>query len=153
MSDEIASPPDLDTQTLHPRVRRADLRREILRLTWPVVLQNLFRTFMIVVDTAMVGRLGAAALASMEVIGPIGYSLIAILMALGVGTIATTARATGEGDPAKLEREAATSILAALVGGLLVVGPAIFLLPRLAGLFEVPGDPSVVANARSYLVC
>ncbi|HTF57608.1 MAG TPA: MATE family efflux transporter [Planctomycetota bacterium] len=152
MSDELASPPDLDTKALHPRVRRGDLRREILRLTWPVVLQNLFRTFMIVVDTAMVGRLGAAALASMAVIGPIGYSLIAILMALGVGTIATTARATGEGDPAKLEREAATSILAALVGGLITVGPAIFLLPRLAGLFEVPGDPSVVANARSYLV-
>ena len=152
MSDELASPPDLDTKALHPRPRRADLRREILRLTWPIILQNLFRTFMIIVDTAMVGRLGTPALASMAVIGPIGYSLIAILMSVGVGTIATVARAAGAKDRAKEEQEAATSVLLALGAGLLLVGPAILLIPRLAGLFEVPGDPSVAENARAYLV-
>jgi len=151
MSDDFASPPDLDTRSIKPRPGRTALRLEILRLAWPVVIQNLFRTFMIVVDTAMVGRLGTVALASMSVIGPIGYSMIAILMALGVGTIATVARAYGEGDPVKREREAATSILVALVAGLLLVVPAVLLLPRLVGLFEVPGETSISHHARQYL--
>jgi putative MATE family efflux protein len=151
MSEELASPPDLDTKALRPRPGRTALRLEILRLAWPVVLQNLFRTFMIIVDTAMVGRLGTDALASMSVIGPIGFSMIAVLMALGVGTIATVARAHGEGDPAKREREAATSVLVALVSGLLLVVPAVILLPRLESLFEVPGSTSVSPYARQYL--
>jgi len=152
MSDELASPPDLDTKALRPRPGRTALRLEILRLAWPVVLQNLFRTFMIIVDTAMVGRgLGKDALASMSVIGPIGFSMIAILMALGVGTIATVARAHGEGDPAKREGEAATSVLVALVSGLLLVVPAVILLPRLESLFEVPGSTAISHHARHYL--
>jgi putative MATE family efflux protein len=151
MSDEIASPPDLDAPALHPRAGRAELRREILRLTWPVVLQNLFRTFMIIVDTAMVGRLGTAALASMAVIGPIGYSLIAVLMCVGIATIATVARAAGARDREKGEQEAATSVLFALVAGLVLVVPAVILLPRMVDLFEVPGNPTISHHARSYL--
>ena len=151
MSDELASPPDLDTKALRPHPRRAAMRREILRLAWPVVLQNLFRTFMIVVDTAMVGRLGRGPLAAMAVIGPIGYSLIAVLMALGVGTIATVARAEGERDAPKREREAATSVLVALLAGLLLVVPAALLLPRLVDLFEMPEDPAIGGHARGYL--
>ncbi|HEU4335586.1 MAG TPA: MATE family efflux transporter [Candidatus Eisenbacteria bacterium] len=151
MSDDFASPPDLDTRSIKPRPGRTALRLEILRLAWPVVLQNLFRTFMIIVDTAMVGRLGTSALASMSVIGPIGYSIIAILMALGVGTIATVARAHGEGDPVKRDREAATSVLAALVSGLLLVVPAVLLVPRLVSLFEVPGETVISHHARQYL--
>src|SRR6266850_3795448 len=156
MSDELASPPDLDTKALHPRPGRAALRLEILRLAWPVVIQNLFRTFMIVVDTAMVGRLGTTALgttalAAMAVIGPIGYTMIGLLMPLGVGTIATVARAHGAGDAKKREREAATSILFALAGGVLLVVPAVMFLPTLADLFQVPGDPSATHHARRYL--
>ena len=151
MSDELASPPDLDTKALKPRPGRTALRLEILRLAWPVVIQNLFRTFMIVVDTAMVGRLGTGALASMSVIGPLGYSMIAVLMALGVGTIATVARASGEGNPEKREREAATSILVALIAGLVLVVPAVLILPRLVEYFEVPGDPEISRHARQYL--
>lgn len=151
MSDELSESPDLDTRSVRPRPGRTALRLEILRLTWPVVLQNLFRTFMIVVDTALVGHLGTEALASMSVIGPIGYSLIAVLMALGVGTIATVSRAYGEGNPEKREREAATSILAALASGALLVVPAALLLPGLVSLFEVPGVPVVGEHARRYL--
>ena len=95
MSEEPASPSELDTRAVRPHPGRRELRLEILRLAWPVVLQNLFRTFMIVVDTAMVGRLGTTALASMAIIGPIGYTMIGLLMPLGVGTIATVARAHG----------------------------------------------------------
>src|SRR5688572_20860252 len=151
MSDELSSPPDLDTRSVRPRPGRTALRLEILRLAWPVVLQNLFRTFMIVIDTAMVGRLGTIALASMSVIGPLGYSMIALLMALGVGTIATVARAHGEGDAAKREREAATSLLVALVTGLGVVVPAVIFLPQMVAFLEVPGQPEIGRNAREYL--
>ncbi len=41
----------------------AALRREVLRLAWPVVLQNLSRTMMFLVDTLMIGRLGPEAMA------------------------------------------------------------------------------------------
>jgi putative MATE family efflux protein len=150
MSEEPASPPDLDTGAVRPHPGHG-LRREIVRLAWPVVLQNLFRTFMIVVDTAMVGMLGTTALASMAVIGPIGYTMIGLLMPLGVGTIATVARAYGERDAPKRELEGATSVLFALVAGALLVVPAVLWLPRAADLFTVAGNPEASEQARRYL--
>ena len=44
--------------------RQRDFRSEILRLAWPAIVENLLHTMVGIVDTAMVGRLGAGALAA-----------------------------------------------------------------------------------------
>src|SRR5881394_3195741 len=130
---------------------RAGLRREVARQAWPVVLQMLLKTMMFYVDSSMISSLGQEAMAAMGVVGPISHTLVAVLSALSVGTIAVVARAWGEGDRAKQEREAATATaLAAMLGvPLTVVGYLV--LPGMAELFPVKGSPAVTAMARDFL--
>jgi len=130
---------------------RAAIRREVARQAWPVVLTMLLKTLMFYVDTYMISGVGPEAMAAMGVVGPISHTLVAILSALSVGTIATVARAWGEGDRAKQEREASAAVaLAASIGvPLTLVG--VLILPGMADLFQVPGSPAVAEMARGFL--
>ena len=77
---------------------RAAIRREVARQAWPVVLQMLLKTLMFYVDTYMISGVGPEAMAAMGIVGPISHTLVAVMSALSVGTIATVSRAWGEGD-------------------------------------------------------
>jgi putative MATE family efflux protein len=130
---------------------RAAIRREVARQAWPVVLQMLLKTLMFYVDTYMISGVGPEAMAAMGVVGPISHTLVAVLSALSVGTIAVVARAWGEGDRAKQEREASAAALLALVVGLPLTIAGLLILPGMAELFRVPGSPAVTEMARRFL--
>jgi putative MATE family efflux protein len=130
---------------------RAGLRREVARLAWPVVLQMLLKTMMFYVDSSMIAPLGQEAMATMGVVGPISHTLVAVLSALSVGTVATVARAWGEGDRAKQAREASSSLVLAAALGVPMTAAGIFLLPEMAELFRVPDSGAVTAMARQFL--
>ena len=130
---------------------RAGLRREVARQAWPVVLQMLLKTMMFYVDSSMISSLGQEAMAAMGVVGPISHTLVAVLSALSVGTVATVARAWGEGDRAKQEREASTSVVLALGLGLPLTLAGVWLLPEMSELFRVPDSPAVTVMARQFL--
>jgi len=132
---------------LPPEERRA-IRREVARQAWPVVLQMLLKTLMFYVDTYMISGVGPEAMAAMGVVGPISHTLVAILSALSVGTIAIVARAWGEGDRAKQGREASTAVVLAIAIGIPLTVAGFLLLPRMAELFRVPDSPAVTAMAR-----
>src|SRR5690349_17616748 len=112
-----------------PPDERAAIRREVTRQAWPVVLQMLLKTLMFYVDTYMISAVGPAAMAAMGVVGPISRTLVAIRSALSVGTIATVARAWGEGDRARQQREASAAVALAFVVGLPLTVLGTFLLP------------------------
>lgn len=127
---------------------RPALRREVWRQAWPLVLQNLSRMVMFWVDTAFAGRLDEASQAAMGVAGPISYTVVSVLAALSVGTIATVSRAWGEGDPRRQEREAAASASLALILGVPLSLLGVWALPALATLFPMPG---ATAPAQAFL--
>lgn len=130
---------------------RAALRREVARQAWPVVLQNLLKTMMFYVDTYMIADLGPEPMAAMGVVGPISHTLVAILSALSVGTIAVVARAWGEGDREKQRREASAAVTLALWIGIPLTALGYFLLPAMAELFRVPAAPAVTEMTRTFL--
>jgi putative MATE family efflux protein len=136
--------------TLRPE-ERAALRREVARQAWPVVLQMLLKTMMFYVDSAMISPLGPEALAAMGVVGPISHTLVAVLSALSVGTIATVSRAWGEGDREKQVREASTSVALSVALGVPLTLAGTLLLPEMAELFRVPDSPAVTGMARQFL--
>lgn len=115
------------------------------------MLQNLSRMLMFWVDTAFAGRLDASAQAAMGIAGPITYTVVAVLAALSVGTIAVVARAWGAGDPAKQETEAAASASLAALLGLPLTLLGVVALPALASLFPVVDAPGAVDGARVFL--
>lgn len=143
--------PDPSASALAPAERRA-LRGDVLRLAWPVVLQNLLNMTMFLVDTWMIRFLGPESMAAMGVAGPISHMITLLVGALSVGAVATVARAWGEGDRKKLEGEAATALRVALAAGAPLSALGVALLPRAAELFPVPGSAAVTAMAREYLV-
>jgi putative MATE family efflux protein len=130
---------------------RSELRREVLRQSWPLVLQNLSRTFMFFVDTLMIGRVGRDAMAAMGVVGPVSHTLVSVLTALSVGAIATVARAWGERDRARQESEAATAAVLALLAGVPLSLLGVLLLPEAARLLPVDGAPAVGPMAGAFL--
>ncbi len=137
---------------LDAAAERRALRARILSLTWPVVLQNVARTLMLVVDTRMVRHLGTGALASMQMAGPLAHFLVEIFSALGIGAVATIARAAGEGDERKLRRTAAAALVVALVAGVVLVVPCVLWLPSAAQLYRSPGNEAACDGAARYLL-
>ncbi len=130
---------------------RAALRREVWRQAWPLVLQNLSRMAMFWVDTAFAGRLDEASQAAMGVAGPISYTVLSVLAALSVGTVATVSRAWGEGDPARREGEAAAAAAVAAALGIPLTVLGLWLLPALATLFPMAGAAGATASAQAFL--
>lgn len=77
-----------------------DLRktREIWVLAAPIVAGMVSQTVMNVMDTAMVGRLGATALAATGLGGVLSWTILGTFSQINVGTQAVASRRFGEKD-------------------------------------------------------
>ncbi len=124
------------------------MRRTVLRLVWPVIIQNLLITLYFFTDRVMVGRVGETALAAVGIAGPILWSVSMVLMAIGVGTMACVARAVGGGDHAKAQANAATGLSLSLLGGIAVSVAGILLAGPLIRLWI--DEPDVVLEGSFY---
>jgi putative MATE family efflux protein len=96
--------------------------RPIWHLAWPAILELLFQSCVSYVDTAMVGRLGAEASASVGLTTSVIWLLSCVLTAMGVGCVAYISRTMGAGEGEKAHCASLQSIwLALLLGGFLTV--------------------------------
>jgi len=103
-------------------------RRQVLALAVPAIGEMVLHMFIWIVDTAMVGRLGAAALSAVGLGGHVYFTLAFVVGAVGVGVTAMAARSVGAGDRREAARVARQGlVLAVFLGlglGLLVAGLA-----------------------------
>lgn len=83
-----------------PRARlREDLRATLtLTLALAAVAQSLLQILVFLADRFFVGHRSAAALAAMQVAGPLTRTLQSVFGAFGVGTLTVIGRAVGAGD-------------------------------------------------------
>lgn len=124
--------------------------RELLRLAWPAVLTSLLQTLVFLVDRVVLARYSQDALASMQVQGPLLWSLFGVFGGLLVGTVPLVARATGQGDQARARAVARTSVFVALFVAIAIAlgcGATIEPLVRALG----PEAEDVRALSRDYL--
>ncbi len=75
----------------------ARLSRSVLRLAWPVVIQQISFSMVQLVDTFLVGHLGEDALAGVRLAGQVFWFTQAGMLAISVGTTAVIARNVGAG--------------------------------------------------------
>lgn len=126
---------------------------EIAALSWPTIVEQALQTVVQFADSAMVGRIGAEASASVGMTTSMTWLVNSPLFAMGVGVLATIARACGAGDEEAARRAASQSILMTLALGLFIgavtVGISPF-LPRWLG-----ADPALYANGSAYfaIIC
>lgn len=129
----------------------ADRRDRILGLALPIIGGMISQNVLNLVDTAMVGQLGNAALAGVGLASMLNFMAFSFITGMSTGVQAMAARRKGEG------RDAETAI--PLNGGLVLA--AVLAIPTSIVLFAlVPqyfpwfhDDPAVVEAGGDYLQC
>ncbi len=122
----------------------------VLALAGPAIGQSLLETLVFLVDRAMLGRHSAASLASMQISGPLTWSVLSVMGAFAVGVVALVGRATGAGDRALAGAAVRAGLVLAVVVGSLAGVLVTAGMPLILAAF--PGaTPEVHAAARDYL--
>jgi putative MATE family efflux protein len=125
--------------------------REVVRLAVPAIANSLLQTLVFLVDRLMLGHHSEEALAAMQTVGPIAWTIFSVFSAFAVGTVAVVGRAVG----ARVSREATSaargSVALALTLGTVVglVGTA--LIGPMLDAFGRAGGPAVRAVSADYL--
>ncbi len=126
-----------------------ELRRRILQLAGPIMLASLSQTLMSLIDIAMVGRLGAAAVAAVGLGGIVTYAISAFLNSIQAGVQTVIARRVGEESYSQVSETVRSafrfSLLAGTLIGLLTYSVARRLFPLIS--FDI----SVISIGAAYL--
>ena len=123
--------------------------RQVIRLAYPVVLAMTSFTLLSVVDTAMLGRLGAQPLAAAGIAGVLYFAIVFSIAGIGVGVQTLTARRFGEGNDPACGEVANTGLLLACLAGLPLTAAAAWIARLLAPILS--NDPAVISLGASYL--
>jgi len=128
---------------------RPALSKDVLRLAAPVTLGMLTFTLLSIVDTAMLGRLGAVQLAAAGVAGVLYFAVVFPISSMSVGTQSLVARRFGEGHETLCGQVFNTGFILCLIFGVPLVLAAPWLARVLAPLSS--NDPQVVEAGAVYL--
>jgi putative MATE family efflux protein len=109
----------------------SERRNQVLTLAVPAMGEMVLHMFIWIVDTAMVGRLGAAALSAVGLGGHVYFTLSFVFGAVGVGVTALVSRCKGTGDLAAAARIARQGLLVAMGLGLVLGGIVFAAAPTL----------------------
>ena len=124
----------------------------VLALAWPTMLEQMLQVAAQYVDSAMVGRLGAQAMASVGATTTIGWLVGSSLSALGVGFLAFIAREYGARRYDNAARAAAQSVLACLVSGLAFTAITLGLSGVIPVWMNAAPDIRAVASRYFFIV-
>lgn len=127
--------------------RRHD--REIVRLAVPAFGALVTEPLFLLADSAIVGRLGTAALGSLGVASQVLTTLVSMSIFLAYGTTAAVARQLGAGNTREAIRQGVDGLWLAAGIGLVVLAAGWPFAPAIAGLFG--GSPGVAHGAVTYL--
>lgn len=122
----------------------------MLRLAWPAILTGLLATAVFLGDRLMLARYDQQALASMQLQGPLLWSISSVFMASCMGSVALVARSVGAGDLDRARAVARAALRIAAILGVVIAVLAIVLLDPLVVTFG-PEEPELRAMSASYL--
>ncbi|MET4782624.1 MATE family efflux transporter [Glaciihabitans sp. UYNi722] len=129
--------------------RRNPLDREILGLAGPTLAALVAEPLFLLVDTALVGHLGAAPLAGLGIASVVLQTAVGILVFLAYATTPAVARRLGAGDRRGAVRAGIDGIWLALAVGALLLVVGLVAGPATISLFGASTD--VAASAVTYL--
>lgn len=121
------------------------LRWTVWALAWPVIISYVSESMVGLVDTLMVGRLGASAVAAVGVGAQLFGAVNIVVMAVGTGTLALVARHVGAREAPEAQRILGQSILAAMALALLAITPVLIWPHGFVRLFNVTPDVADLA--------
>ncbi len=127
---------------------RLDLLRTMLALSVPTVLEEVLTTLLQYVDTAMVGRLGEQATASVSITTTITWLVSSIAGAVSTAVLALISQAVGSGDRALCKKLSQQALLLSVACGLICGGASIALSPFIP--VWMGAEPAIQKQASLY---
>jgi putative MATE family efflux protein len=101
---------------------KKELRKVILQLAGPSLVENLMMNLLQMIVMIMVGHLGAVAITATGLTNQPVFLALSIFMALNIGTTAIIARAMGSGDVEEATRTAQQTFMLSLILSVVVNG-------------------------------
>ena len=123
--------------------------KNLVRLSWPMLVTNLLMTLGPTIDLIWVGKLGDAAVAAVGVAGMVVMLAICMMMGLTMGMLAMIARAIGEKDILTAQRTAQQALIITAVYSITMALIGYFLAEQILSL--VTSDPEVISLGTPYL--
>ena len=148
-ADGHAPGPGAVETTPEPMVIEPMTQRRVLTLATPIIGENLLQTLVGAVDTFMVARLGAAAVAGVGIGFELVFFIISILSAIDIGATVLVSQAIGAGQQERANQLARQAIVWGLVLAIPVSIGMFAAAPTVIGLFGAA--PDVTAAATTYL--
>lgn len=127
---------------------RKDVGRSVFRLAWPAITENALQTLLGIVDTAVVARLGIAALSGVGASQQLIWSLTTALIAVSMGTTVLIARFTGADQNERANAVLKQSLILAAIMGVAFI-PISFLAQPMLSMFGMA--PEATAEGATYL--
>ena len=125
------------------------LNRTIISLAWPAILENLLQTFVYIIDSIFVGRLGTIAFAAVGQSSMVLFTVIFTFYGIGVAAGAIVARNLGRKDKNAASEAAGQGLLIGIVlGGILAVVGLTF---GEQALMALGTEPEVIEAALGYM--
>jgi putative MATE family efflux protein len=117
----------------------------------PIILQNLLQTFVNMLDTIMVGQLGATAIAAVGLANQIFFMLNMILFGISSGGSIFIAQFWGKKDVSGIRRTLGITLSLSFIVSLVFAAGALLFPRTLIGFYSK--DPRVIELGAQYLRC
>lgn len=126
-----------------------DIRKVTMKLALPAIMEMTMQTLLGFADMAMVGSLGAVAIAAVGLGDTPIATLMAIFAALATGTTALVARYTGAKEPEKARDTARQSLMLGIFSGVLVSLLVVIFAPQIIAFMGA--EPEAAPYAIQYI--
>jgi len=124
-----------------------NLNKQILKLAWPLLLQNLCRSLAIaVLDSFWIGKISSEHLAALTVGTFLSWGAYALGEMVSIGTNSLTAQAVGAKQTDSARHIATLNLVNALFAGIIIALIMLPLLPLLYHLIQLDAAKSGLAN-------
>jgi len=136
-------------RTALPELGEKGLPRAVLRLAWPVVLQEAAWTILSMIIMVFIGHLGPAAITAVGLSEQIIFIPATAFMGITIGAVAIIARHVGAREPAEANRILRQAMLLAYLLGIAFSLLLWFLAEELLWLFRA--EPEVIELGKEYI--
>lgn len=125
---------------------------QIVRLMWPLFLDQLFMRALSLLNTSMVSSYGPEAVSAVSVIESFNFFLSNIFIAIATGCTVVVAQFCGRGDRQSARETAAQAVSASVLAALIIAaGILLYLNPIIQGLFG-EAVPLMHEYAKTFLI-